>query len=1018
MIHRSSRHLIRLLAIALLVAGGSSCKKKFTTPEYDNPYDETSERYIPTPDLNTAPVTDIRALSATSGGQFQNDYGKPVTAKGVCWSLTANPTIEASCSSDGSATTNYASQLTGLRPDTVYYVRAFATNQAGTIYGGQRSFRTLDGKATFSGLAVSGVTSSGAVVAFKIDTDGGDPITARGVCWSNEPDPTLAGTCAASGTGTGTVSVTLTELARATAYYLRPYATNAAGTSYGAQASFMTLAVLPAVETGTVTEIGAASAIVAGTVTSDGGASQTVRGVCYATTQNPTTANTCVASGSGEGAFTTSLSGLSMGTVYYARAFATNAIGTVYGSQVSFTTLTGPTVSTGTVSSLSATGATVSGTVTADGGSPVTARGVCFAKTPSPTLENTCVDSGSGVGSFDVTLSGLQRGTTYYARPFATNGAATSYGADVSFTTLDAPTVTTGAVTNIATDGALMSGEVVSTGGASVTALGVCYATTPNPTISGTCTVAAHDQQSFEVRVSELFANNLYYVRAYATNSAGTAYGNQVTFRTLDSIDDIDGNRYPIVQIGTQRWMAANLKTTRYQNNATIDHVPNGATWAGLNTGAWANYDNDAANDATYGKLYNWYAVADSRNLCPVGWRVPTDNDWSILSSFLGTDAGFKMKSTSGWLNDGNGSNTTGFNGLPGGYRTNTVGSFGVVGRLGLFWSSSENNSDDAWLRSLSNGHRDLSRSNLPKNYGHSVRCVEGNPVANTPSVATGASVTAITTTSATVSGSVISDGGAAVTARGVCWSTSANPTTSGTCAASGSGTGGFTVTITGLTPNTSFFARAYATNSAGTGYGAQVLFTTSVTDIDGNVYPTVHIGTQVWMAANLKTTRYRDGTTIPNVTNGTTWSGLTTGAWANYDNNAANDATYGKLYNWYAVADSRNICPAGWHVPTDAEWTVLSNFLATDVGFKMKSTSGWDNNGNGSNASGFNGLPGGVRNPNGTFATVGRSGYFWSSSEFNSDYAWYRYLGSGNRDLGRVSNDKSFGFSVRCLRD
>jgi uncharacterized protein (TIGR02145 family) len=254
-----------------------------------------------------------------------------------------------------------------------------------------------------------------------------------------------------------------------------------------------------------------------------------------------------------------------------------------------------------------------------------------------------------------------------------------------------------------------------------------------------------------------------------------------------------------------------------------------------------------------------------------------------------------------------------------------------------------------------------------------------------------------------------------------VCYSAAENPTTADSCVAAGSGAGYFSALITDLAEGTFYYVRTYATNSIGIAYGNQIQFTTTptVSDIDGNVYPTVQIGTQVWMAANLKTTRYRNGTSIPNVTNATTWAGLTTGAWAHYENNAANDATYGKLYNWFAAADSRNLCPAGWHMPTDSDWTVLSNFLATDVGFKMKSTSGWLNNGNGSNASGFNGLPGGYRNVVGFFYDVGSYGYYWSASDGSSDDAWARLRIDVSRDLSRDDiNFERDGFSVRCLRD
>ncbi len=188
--------------------------------------------------------------------------------------------------------------------------------------------------------------------------------------------------------------------------------------------------------------------------------------------------------------------------------------------------------------------------------------------------------------------------------------------------------------------------------------------------------------------------------------------------------------------------------------------------------------------------------------------------------------------------------------------------------------------------------------------------------------------------------------------------------------------------------------------------------------DIEGNTYKTVQIGDQCWMAENLRTSKYRDGTAIPKVTGNSQWGGLTRGAWAHYDNQATNETKYGKLYNWHAVANRRNVCPVGWHVPTDAEWTVLGNHLGSEPGHKMKSTSGWANNGNGSNASGFNGLPGGFRDLDGTFYYVGRYGYFWSSSESNSVGAWFRFLSNDLRDLFRSFNHKRNGFSVRCLRD
>jgi len=197
-----------------------------------------------------------------------------------------------------------------------------------------------------------------------------------------------------------------------------------------------------------------------------------------------------------------------------------------------------------------------------------------------------------------------------------------------------------------------------------------------------------------------------------------------------------------------------------------------------------------------------------------------------------------------------------------------------------------------------------------------------------------------------------------------------------------------------------------------------------TMTDQQGNVYKTIVIGTQEWMAENLKTTIYRNGNAIANVTGNNQWADLTTGAWCYYNNNSQYDCPYGKLYNWYAVADSRNVCPTGWHVPTDAEWTTLTSFLGgeTVAGGKMKSTGlqYWlAPNDFATNESGFSGLPGGNRDGlNGYFYGVGYYGYWWSSPESSTTGAWYRYLSYDDGNAYRYGAYKRDGFSVRCLKD
>ena len=193
--------------------------------------------------------------------------------------------------------------------------------------------------------------------------------------------------------------------------------------------------------------------------------------------------------------------------------------------------------------------------------------------------------------------------------------------------------------------------------------------------------------------------------------------------------------------------------------------------------------------------------------------------------------------------------------------------------------------------------------------------------------------------------------------------------------------------------------------------------------DIDSNIYPTVKIGDQWWMAENLKVTRYRNGDDIPIVTDDTEWENLTTGAYCNYNNNSDNADIYGRLYNWYAVNDSRNIAPLGWHVPSDGEWQTLIVYLGGEsvAGGKLKETgtTHWNSSNEGAtNESGFTALPGGYRSINGYFYYLGYNAYFWSSAEYSSNGAWSRKLLCSTADVGRDLYDKRGGFSVRLVRD
>ncbi len=319
------------------------------------------------------------------------------------------------------------------------------------------------------------------------------------------------------------------------------------------------------------------------------------------------------------------------------------------------------------------------------------------------------------------------------------------------------------------------------------------------------------------------------------------------------------------------------------------------------------------------------------------------------------------------------------------------------------------------------------------------------NPIVKTEllPVLTTTEVSAITQTTSTSGGNITSDAGSSVTVRGVCWSTKVSPTVADSKTTDGGGIGSFTSSITGLAAGTTYYVRAYATNSSGTGYGGAYQITTlvaypTVTDADGNVYHTISIGTQVWMVENLKTTKYNDGTAIPLVTANTAWTALLTPAYCWYNNDVNTyKATYGALYNWYAV-NTAKLAPIGWHIPTYDEWTTLKNYVAANLGTSLNAdkalaaTTNWTastTTGNIgcnlilNNSTGFSALPSGKRHyDNGTFVDIGNNLHWWCATEINTSSAkfWYMSYDSSMQIYPQPYNDhsKSLGFSVRCVKD
>jgi uncharacterized protein (TIGR02145 family) len=288
--------------------------------------------------------------------------------------------------------------------------------------------------------------------------------------------------------------------------------------------------------------------------------------------------------------------------------------------------------------------------------------------------------------------------------------------------------------------------------------------------------------------------------------------------------------------------------------------------------------------------------------------------------------------------------------------------------------------------------------------------------------VLTTSAVNDITQTSVICGGNITSDGGSTITARGVCWSTGTTPAITDNKTSDSMGGGSFSSILSSLNSNTTYYVRAYATNIAGTAYGNTQSFILwlnmsgpSVNDIDGNVYKSVTIGKQIWMSENLKVTRYNNGDSIPNVIDDTTWNHLTSGAFYN-------NTIYGKLYNWYAVSGSPNVCPTGWHVPTDAEWSTLISYLGGEdvAGSSLKDTgtTNWASTNFATNESGFTALPGGCRLAGDLIFHNGHGCAWWTATKYDSGKAWYRSLFYNDGKVRRNYNALTSGFSVRCVKD
>jgi len=1126
-------------------------------PVVYTPYDPNPQLVFK-PTVTTAAATAITATGATCGGNVTDGGNATVTARGVCWSTTSiEPTLSDYHTTDGAGTGTFTSNLASLTSGTTYFVRAYATNSEGTAYGNTISFTTEEPA------PVSNEGQPCPDAPTMTDNSG------------NTYETLLLGTQCWTKTNLRTKKdkngndFTSTSISASVPYYYIPtsnnwlssdlpftsYDASVFGYYYNWEAAKVACPSgwhLPSEAdwTALTTYLSTKNEYLCGSYNAKGLASSE-----YWYTNNPSSLYSCRVNYDLSTNNATGFSAIPAGNYY--SSYNNNEGVALAGSSAYFWT-----------------SSEAAGT---NAGSAAARR----------------------ISYDDVNLMSeiSEQGGMNPARGLSVRCLKGEPGDDYS-------TVVTKPVTNIAQTSVTLNGEVTEDGGATVTARGFCWGTSENPVVNtnfpNSYSTDGTGTGTFSHALTGLTVGTTYHVRAYAKNSMGTAYGEDLTFTTATyalptgdaqpcpntpTVTDIDGNSYPTVQIGNQCWMAENLRTTKFANDVVISTDFTASATTPYCKKIIHNLDN-------YECLYNWAAVlggaassdanpSNVQGICPDGWHVPSAAEWAQLRDYMSDQPGYlcnniigtigkALASTTGWSssnyqyavgNNQSANNISAFTATPDGYYYNN--SFAGQGTKARFWSCSPRAGypEDAMCAEVSYDEAGFREdASYFKTAGLAVRCLKGQGVAPSivakPTVSTG-TPSDVTMNSAQCTGQIISNGGLAVTACGLAWSTSAVTSLSdrttdqpdntgaftatltdllpattyhvrayatnsegtsygedrtfttaaptlpmvttdevtnitGTTAVSGgevthegasevikhgvcwgtshnptlddhyteaNGGGSFASNMMNLTPGTTYYVRAYATNSNGTGYGNEVSFTTqfancgTVTDNDPtpNTYNTVQIGNQCWMAENLRSTRYADGTPI---VLGTISSETTPYRYAP-DNNANNVATYGYLYNWAAVmqwASSSNanpsgvqgICPTGWHVPSDAEWTQLQEYVgahyacgtnsSTAIAKALASATGWNNSTGGecvpgnqtaytNNASGFSALPaGGYKHISSTNYDYHYSGYnavFWSATESASGYAMYRDL---YYNSAYVDSDEGIridgGYSVRCLKD
>ena len=839
---------------------------------------ETLKPTVPTISLDT--ILTVWDSYAQVQITLSFDGGANVSEMGVCWGTNPEPTPEDNVlqTKDTVAVLNISS----LEPNTQYYVRAYATNKIGVGYSQTYTFTTFALPQVQSN-DITDVQLTSAMLNGLLVSDGNDTAVVVGFCWSENEEPTISDTLQIVEIKDNIFSYYLSNLKDETQYFVRAFAQNRIGVAYGEVKAFTTAStVIPTVLTTAATQVTTNSAIVGGNVTDDGGAEVTERGIVYATTPNPTTANSKLTSGSGVGEFTCDLTDLQSNATYYARAYAINKKGVAYGEEVSFTTnknIVLPSVTTNAITQITETTAVAGGNVTSDGNASVTERGVVYSTNPNPVitnLYNTIKPCGSGTGSFTCELTNLQPNTTYYLRAYATNSIGTAYGEEVSFTTKNIVSDPTGTENGYGyVDlGLSVKWSTSNVGASSPEEYGDYFAwgeTEPK---------SIYDYSTYKY----CNGSNLTLTK-YCTYIYSGTVDNKTTLEMSDDAAranwggnwrmPTDAEMTELREQCTWTWTTQNgvngYKVTSQSNGNSIFMPAAGfcyessLRYAGSEGDYWSS-----SLDTEYS--YVWLVLFSSDYV----YRRRTDRCWGksvrpvlreseeeVTDPTVTTAAITQITETSAVAggnvtSDGNASVTErgvvyGTNPNP--VITNLYNTIKPCGSgTGSFTCDLTNLQPNTtyYVRAYATNEKGTA-------YGEEVSFTTNKNIV-LPSLITNI-ITQITETTAVAGGNVTSDGNASVTERGVVYSTNPNPVITNlynTIKPCGSGTGSFTCDLTNLQPNTTYYLRAYATNSMGTAYGEEVSFTTQELvsppfDDTENGYGYVDLGLSVkWATCNV----------------------------------------------------------------------------------------------------------------------------------------------------------------------